>query len=110
MTNFYTYISQNKAKYGIANNVLIMTISDFGRTPHENSAFGTDHGVAGISFILGDGVTGGLHGEYPSLSKLDNYQLAVTVPFQNVISDIVRAIGGSPMEIVGASYPRIGFV
>lgn len=110
MTNFYSYISQKKASFGIANNVIAMTISDFGRTPHENSGLGTDHGVAGVSFILGDGVKGGLHGAYPSLTRLDEYQLAVTVPFQNVISDIVKAIGGNPVEIVGASYPSIGFI
>ena len=110
MANFYKFISQNKAAHGISNNVIVMTISDFGRTPHENSALGTDHGVAGISFILGDGVKGGLHGQYPSLTKLDAYQLAVTLPFQNVISDIVKAMGGNPMEIVGANYPSIGFI
>lgn len=110
MANFYSFVAANKSTYGVANNVTVMTISDFGRTAHDNTGLGTDHGQAGISFILGDTVNGGVYGDYPSLTKLDNYQLAITVPFQNVISDIVNHIGGNALEIVGENYPKLGFI
>jgi len=106
LANFYAYLK----KYNVSSNVVIMTISDFGRTPQDNTSNGTDHGLASIAFILGDKVTGGVYGQYPSLTQLDDGQLPVTVPYQNVISDIITAIGGNAQSILGVSYPRLGFI
>ena len=106
MANFYAYL---KAK-NVSSNVVIMTISEFGRTPHDNSAFGTDHGQASVCFVLGDSVKGGVYGDYPSLTNLDQGQLGVTVDFRNVLSDVINKIGGNPAEIVGENYPRLGFI
>jgi uncharacterized protein (DUF1501 family) len=106
LANFYAYLK----KYNVSSNVVIMTISDFGRTPHDNTANGTDHGLASVAFVLGDPVTGGVYGDYPSLTQLDEGQIPVTVNYQNIISDVVTKIGGNPQTILGQSYPRLGFI
>ena len=106
LANFYAYLK----KYNVSSNVVVMTISDFGRTPNDNTANGTDHGLASVAFVLGDKVNGGVYGAYPSLTQLDNGQLPVTVPYQNVISDVITAIGGNALSILGVSYPGLGFI
>ena len=107
MQTFYTYLQA----HGAASNVVVMTLSDFGRRPAANLDFGTDHGGGGVCFLLGDPVTGGVFGNYPSLTALDvNQNLAVTVDFRNVISDVVQAMGGNAAGIVGARYPKLGFL
>jgi uncharacterized protein (DUF1501 family) len=107
MSNFYTYL-QSK---GASSNVVVMTLSDFGRRPAANLDFGTDHGGANVGFVLGDQVNGGVFGTYPSLTQLDqNQNLAMNVDFRNVISDVIQAMGGNPTPILGQTYPRLGFI
>ena len=65
---FYRDISQ----MGVADDIVMMTFSEFGRRVRENGSLGTDHGTAAPMFVIGDRVKGGLHGEHPSLTKLDD--------------------------------------
>jgi uncharacterized protein (DUF1501 family) len=68
---------------------LLMTFSEFGRRVEENSS-GTDHGTAAPLFVVGDGVAGGLYGEQPSLTALDNNKnLIRTVDFREVYSTVL---------------------
>jgi uncharacterized protein (DUF1501 family) len=107
MATFYTYLQA----HGASSNVVIMTISEFGRRPAANLDFGTDHGGGTVSFVLGDPVRGGVYGDYPSLKKFDpNGNLVMKVDFRNVLSDIITAIGGSAKSILGEKYPRLGFL
>lgn len=55
---------------GLADRVLIHLWSEFGRRPKENDA-GTDHGAAGVSFVIGSRARGGFVGEHPGLGSLD---------------------------------------
>ncbi len=62
--------------------VLIQLWSEFGRRPQENGS-GTDHGAAGVAFLIGSRVKGGMVGEFPGLSKLDeNENLINTSDFR----------------------------
>ena len=107
LAQFYAYI---KAK-GVAKDVVVMTMSDFGRRPGANLDFGTDHGGASVSFVLGDSVNGGVYGRYPSLRRFDaNGNLREDVDFRNVLSDVIVAMGGNPTPILGATWPGLGFV
>src|SRR5437870_6899504 len=63
---------QDLAGHGYGDKVLLMTWSEFGRRVKENGSAGTDHGTAAPMFLLGAPVKGGLYGEPPSLSALDN--------------------------------------
>ena len=55
---------------GLADRVLIHVWSEFGRRPKENGS-GTDHGAAGLSFVVGTQAYGTMVGEFPGLAKLD---------------------------------------
>jgi uncharacterized protein (DUF1501 family) len=77
------------AATGKAGDYLLMTFSEFGRRVEENSS-GTDHGTAAPLFVVGDGVAGGLYGQQPSLTALDNNKnLIRSVDFREVYSTIL---------------------
>lgn len=69
---------------GVADRVLLLAWSEFGRRPAENAAGGTDHGTAGPVFVLGRNVRGGLHGQAPSLTDTDFGNLVHTTDFRDV--------------------------
>jgi uncharacterized protein (DUF1501 family) len=49
--------------------VVVVTLTEFGRTARENGNRGTDHGHASVSFVMGGPVRGGkLHGRWPGLA------------------------------------------
>ena len=107
LSQFYTTL-QNA---GVSKNVIIMTMSDFGRRPAANLDFGTDHGGASVSFVLGDKVNGGVYGTYPSLRKFDdNGNLKENVDFRNVLSDLIEKMGGNATRVLGEKWPALGFV
>ncbi|MFN5309746.1 MAG: DUF1501 domain-containing protein [Candidatus Kapaibacterium sp.] len=56
---------------GIADEILIVLYSEFGRRVRPNGS-GTDHGAAAPVFIIGNNVHGGVYGENPQLSNLDD--------------------------------------
>lgn len=69
---------------------LVMTRSEFGRRAHENLMAGTDHGGAGVQFLAGGRVTGGLHGAAPNLALLDERgNLPYSVDFRAVCAAVV---------------------
>jgi uncharacterized protein (DUF1501 family) len=110
MNQFYTYVNRS-GNSTIGQNVVMMTITDFGRRANSNSTEGTDHGTTLVSFVMGAKVTGGIYGGYPSLSSLDsNGNALVAVDFRNEISDICQAMGADPSTIVGQTYAKLGFI
>lgn len=72
--------------------VTVMTMTEFGRTVHQNGTGGTDHGRASCNFILGNTVNGGLvHGNLQPLSVEnleDGRDVAVTTDFRSVFSEV----------------------
>jgi uncharacterized protein (DUF1501 family) len=75
--------------------VTVMTMTEFGRTVHQNGTGGTDHGRASCNFILGNRVDGGkVHGDVPSLATEnleDRRDLPVTTDFRSVFSAVADA-------------------
>ncbi len=67
MTAFLDDLAASK----LAERVVVLCFSEFGRTVKENGSTGTDHGTAGPVFLAGPGVKGGLVGSTPSLMDLD---------------------------------------
>ena len=59
-------------RIGVADQVVVMAFSEFGRRVPENANLGTDHGTANVMFMAGKPVKGGHYGELPSLSELDD--------------------------------------
>src|SRR3989338_2345091 len=75
--------------------IVLMTMTEFGRTVRENGSGGTDHGRASCSFILGNQVTGGMvHGTIPPLvpeALEDARDLPVTVDFRSLFAEVAGA-------------------
>jgi uncharacterized protein (DUF1501 family) len=73
--------------------VVILTMSEFGRTVAENGTGGTDHGHANTMFVMGGPVSGGkILGEWPGLAREQLYErrdLAITTDFRDVFAEVV---------------------
>jgi uncharacterized protein (DUF1501 family) len=73
--------------------VVFVSMSEFGRTAHENGNRGTDHGHANCMFVMGGGVKGGrVYSRWPGMSEGELYQgrdLAVTTDYRNVLGEII---------------------
>jgi hypothetical protein len=91
----------------LSRNVIIATLSDFGRRPEENSDLGTDHGYANCCFVIGDKVKPGMYGRYPSLesSKLVfDRNLDITVDYRAVLATILaKHMDVDPKPVVGVN-------
>jgi uncharacterized protein (DUF1501 family) len=75
--------------------VVILTMSEFGRAVAENGNRGTDHGHGNAMFIVGgQNVRGGkVYGKWPGLAREQRYDgrdLAVTTDFRAVFAEVVR--------------------
>jgi len=85
--------------------IVVVTMSEFGRTAHENGNHGTDHGHANVMFVLGGPVKGGrVYGRWPGLDQSQLYEgrdLAVTTDFRLVLSEVVsRYLGNKDLKRV----------
>jgi uncharacterized protein (DUF1501 family) len=77
---------------GLADRVLVHLWSEFGRRAAENGDSGTDHGAAGVGFLVGTRVSGAMVGEFPGLqSGLDeNGNLSATSDFRGVYAALLE--------------------
>ncbi|HKV53278.1 MAG TPA: DUF1501 domain-containing protein [Candidatus Binataceae bacterium] len=86
---------------------VILVISEFGRTAHENGNGGTDHGHGNVMWVMGGPVRGGrVYGKWVGLSPAELYQerdLAVTTDFREPIAQVLH----SHMGISQAQLPVI---
>ena len=85
--------------------VVILTMSEFGRMARENGNRGTDHGHAGALFVIGGRVKGGkVHGKWPGLEQEQLYEgrdLALTTDFRSVFAEVVHDhLGASALDRV----------
>ena len=80
---------------GYHDEVVLMTMTEFGRSVHENGSGGTDHGRGSCLFVLGNRVDGGkVHGTVPPLvvESLDKRRdLPVTTDFRAVFAEVAGA-------------------
>ena len=96
---------------GVADRVQMMCFSEFGRRVEENASRGTDHGTAGPMFVLGAGITPGVHGKYPDLEDLDNGDLKHTVDFRSVYGEVLtKWLGGDVTKVLGKEFDPVGVV
>jgi uncharacterized protein (DUF1501 family) len=91
---------------GLADRVITLLWSEFGRRPEQNDSDGTDHGAAGVGFVIGKPVKGQMIGEFPGLAQLDDDDnLRYTTDFRSVYCSILEQWFGmdSAQFIPGAS-------
>jgi len=98
--------------HGIADNVVMMAWTEFGRRPNENASVGTDHGTVEPILVVGNSIHGGIFGEQPSLSDLDSAgNLKVKVDFRSVYATVIdKWLGGDSQSVLGARYDDVGFL
>jgi len=94
--------------------IVVVTMSEFGRTARENGDRGTDHGHANVMFALGGGVRGGrIYGDWPGLANeqlYENRDLALTTDFRDVLAECVtKHLGGRTVSEVFPGYNRPKF-
>jgi len=96
--NLWTDVSQavgdffdDLKEHDAADNVVMLLFSEFGRRVRDNGS-GTDHGSAGVAFVIGGPVKGGQYGEYPS-TKAEDLQQGDLVPnldFRGLYSTVLE--------------------
>ena len=89
--------------------VVILTMSEFGRTARENGNRGTDHGHANAMFVIGNGVRGGkVYGQWPGLKNdqlNEGRDLALTTDFRDVFGEVAaRHLGNKDSKAVFPGY------
>jgi len=73
----------------LADSVVLMAFSEFGRRPEENGSLGTDHGTAGPLFLAGPAVNAGVFGQTPLLGALENGDLKWSTDFRSVYATLL---------------------
>ena len=84
--------------------VVVVTMSEFGRTAAENGNQGTDHGHGGVMMVMGGPVRGGsVYGQWPGLEQeqlFEGRDLAVTTDYRDVLSELVKGhLGQNPTQV-----------
>ncbi|MCB1217621.1 DUF1501 domain-containing protein [bacterium] len=93
---------------GMRDKVTVLAFSEFGRRVKENGSGGTDHGQAGPIFIAGGSVQGGLHGEYPSLSDLDDGDLRYNTDFRRVYATLLdKWLDADSEKLLGQRFDNL---
>ena len=88
---------------GLADRVLVHVWTEFGRRAEENGSAGTDHGAAGVGFVVGSRAAGGAVGEFPGLggSGLDeDGNVRATADFRGVYCALLEQWLGVDAERV----------
>ena len=93
-----------------ADDITLITMSEFGRTARENGTGGTDHGHANAMFVLGGNVKGGkVYGRWPGLDNdqlNEGRDLVLTTDYRQVLGEVVtQTLGATNLDVV---FPGAG--
>jgi uncharacterized protein (DUF1501 family) len=102
------FLSTMQAK-GRADDVLVITTSEFGRRVQENGS-GTDHGEASVHFLAGGKVNGGQVVGQANLANLDGGDLPIEIDTRSVYAVALDWLGGPTDEILHGHFDRHGLV
>jgi uncharacterized protein (DUF1501 family) len=102
---------QDMKNQGTADNILVVTFSEFGRRVGENGSSGTDHGESGPMIIVGGRVKGGFYGTLPSLTSLHDGNQKYTTDFRRVYATVLEDwLAADPAPILGNTYAPVPFL
>jgi uncharacterized protein (DUF1501 family) len=81
--------------------ITLVVMTEFGRRVYENASLGTDHGHAGVMFLLGGHVSGGrVHGDWPGLEPEQLFgpgDLAATIDYRDILAEVCQLRLRNPM-------------
>jgi uncharacterized protein (DUF1501 family) len=93
---------------GLAERVVVLVFSEFGRQVRENASAGTDHGTAAPVFLAGTSVRSGLVGTPPNLLELEDNAPKMTMDFRRVYATVLEDWLGVPSkEALGGSFEKL---
>jgi uncharacterized protein (DUF1501 family) len=100
---------------GVADRVVVMTFSEFGRRVEQNGSGGTDHGTAAPLFVLGKNVKGGIVGKNPDLNDLDNngdikYEFDFRQVYASLLQDQLGMSGDKMGEVLFGSFETLPLI
>ncbi|MET7951327.1 DUF1501 domain-containing protein [Micromonospora sp. NPDC005324] len=96
------------AKTKAGRRVSVAVYSEFGRRVRANASDGTDHGTAGPVFLMGPGIAGGLYGDQPSLTDLDDGDLKATMDFRDVFGTLLDSVlQADPARYLNGYQPKL---
>jgi uncharacterized protein (DUF1501 family) len=87
--------------------VTLLAFSEFGRTIKENGSGGTDHGTAGVVFLAGPHVKGGVTGTLPSLTDLVGGEPKMTTDFRQVYASLLANWLAVKGDVLGGTYEPV---
>ena len=99
-------------EHNASDNVIMLVFSEFGRRVKDNGT-GTDHGAAGVAFVIGDQVNGGMYSSYPSLKPehLTQGDLEPNYDFRGLYSTVIdKWMGLDAVPIVGGQFEQMAFI
>jgi uncharacterized protein (DUF1501 family) len=92
----------------LADRVVLMAFSEFGRRPEENGSLGTDHGTAGPVFLAGPSLKPGVFGKTPLLGDLEDGNLKWSTDFRSVYATLLAGWLRLPAEaILDGKFPEM---
>lgn len=99
-------------EHGWQDDALIFVWTEFGRRIKDNGS-GTDHGAAGLAFLIGGSVKGGMYGQYPSLKEAEQLDgdLRANNDYRSTYTTIVdRWMGLDAPSIVNGQFEQFDFI
>jgi uncharacterized protein (DUF1501 family) len=88
----------------MAERVVTVVQTEFGRRAYENTSLGTDHGRGSVMLVLGSGLRGGkVHGIWPGLAReklVGPGDLAVTTDYRSVLVEVIERVGSTRLSRV----------
>lgn len=96
----------------LMDNVVVLTMTEFGRTAKENGSAGTDHGEGSSWFMVGRNVNGGIYGDWPGLSEenlASGRYLQYTVDYRDVMGDVLTNHLGHAEVDLASILPGHGY-
>jgi uncharacterized protein (DUF1501 family) len=95
---------------GKADDVLLVTTSEFGRRVAENASEGTDHGNGSVALLVGAGVAGGKVVGDLGLGSLVDGDLPLSIDTRSLYGVALEWLGGPIDEVLGGSFDRYGLL
>jgi len=96
---------------GLADRVVVLAFSEFGRRVQENNSAGTDHGAAGPVFLAGTKIQGGILGKHPSLTDLDDGDLKMQYDFRQIYATLLeRWLGFDAKSVLEGQFSTLPLI
>lgn len=95
-----TTFQRDIEKLGVAERVIAMTFSEFGRRSFANESYGTDHGTSAPMFFLGSLAQDGITGTSPKLANLKDGNLETQYDFRQIYASILEQWFGAEKSVV----------